>query len=173
MVLPFSRAALEPVLTRAELPGDAGDFAKPLYRGGGQRHHRRLHLSAQRQSAAWAEIRLQACVVRSADKPRCRLLKSGLPVALVGDFNVVPTALDIYKTKSWDRDALLQPESRAAFVKLIKQGWMDAVRAVHPDAPMYSFWDYMRHRWEKDGGLRIDFILLSPTWPSNFTRAPR
>jgi exodeoxyribonuclease-3 len=91
-----------------------------------------------------------------------KLYKAGLPVALVGDFNVVPTPLDIYKTKSWDDDALLQPESRAAFAKLMKHGWADAIRTLHPNSPMYSFWDYMRHRWEKDGGLRIDLILLSP-----------
>jgi exodeoxyribonuclease-3 len=91
-----------------------------------------------------------------------QLFKTGVPVALVGDFNVVPTDFDIYQTKSWDKDALLQPESRAAFARLMKQGWTDAVRSLHPDTPMYSFWDYMRRRWEKDGGLRIDFILLTP-----------
>jgi exodeoxyribonuclease-3 len=91
-----------------------------------------------------------------------QLFKTGVPVALVGDFNVVPTDFDIYNTKSWDKDALLQPESRAAFARLMKQGWTDAVRSLHPDTPMYSFWDYMRRRWEKDGGLRIDFILLTP-----------
>jgi exodeoxyribonuclease-3 len=100
-----------------------------------------------------------------------RLYKTGVPVALVGDFNVVPTDFDIYKTKSWDDDALLQPESRAVFHKLMKQGWTDAVRTLHPDNPMYSFWDYMRHRWEKDGGLRIDFILLTPNLAERLTAA--
>jgi exodeoxyribonuclease-3 len=90
------------------------------------------------------------------------LYKAKLPVILAGDFNVVPTDFDIYKTKSWANDALLQPESRAAFRKLMRQGWTDAIRALHPDQPMYSYWSYMRRRWEKDGGLRIDFILLSP-----------
>jgi exodeoxyribonuclease-3 len=90
------------------------------------------------------------------------LLKAGVPVALVGDFNVVPTDRDIYPTKSWDDDALLQPESRAALKRLLAQGWTDAVRTLHPDAPMYSFWDYMRKRWERDAGLRLDLILLSP-----------
>ena len=91
-----------------------------------------------------------------------RLYKSGAPVVLAGDYNVVPTDRDIYPTKSWDDDALLQPESRAAFRRLLAQGWTDAVRHLHPDAPMYSFWDYMRKRWERDGGLRIDFLLLTP-----------
>jgi exodeoxyribonuclease III len=90
-----------------------------------------------------------------------KLYKTGLPVALVGDFNVVPTDRDIYPTRSWDDDALLQPQSRAAFARLMKQGWVDAVRMLHPDAPMYSYWDYKRRRWERDAGLRLDFILLS------------
>jgi exodeoxyribonuclease-3 len=91
-----------------------------------------------------------------------KLYKTGLPVALIGDFNVVPTDRDIYPTRSWDDDALLQPQSRAAFARLMKQGWVDAVRMLHPDAPMYSYWDYKRRRWERDAGLRLDFILLSP-----------
>ena len=81
---------------------------------------------------------------------------------LAGDYNVVPTDLDIYPTKSWDRDALLQPESRAAYQRLLSQGWTDAIRALHPKEPMYTFWDYKRNRWERDGGLRLDHILLSP-----------
>jgi exodeoxyribonuclease III len=83
------------------------------------------------------------------------------PVVLAGDFNVVPTDQDIYATRSWDKDALLQPESRAAFQLLLRQGWVDAVRHVHPDAPMYTFWDYMRNRWPRNAGLRIDFVLLN------------
>jgi exodeoxyribonuclease III len=90
------------------------------------------------------------------------LKKTGAPVALVGDFNVVPTDFDIYATKSWDDDALLQPESRAAYQRLLKQGWTDALRYLHPDAPMYTFWHYLRRRWERDAGLRIDHFLLSP-----------
>lgn len=90
------------------------------------------------------------------------LKKAKVPVILAGDFNVVPTDLDIYPSASWDDDALLQPESRAAFKKLMKQGWTDAVRRLHPGAPMYSFWDYKRNRWARDAGLRIDAILLSP-----------
>jgi exodeoxyribonuclease III len=83
------------------------------------------------------------------------------PVVLAGDYNVVHTDIDIYPTKSWDHDALLQPQSRAAYGRLLAQGWTDAVRALHPKEPMYTFWDYMRMRWERDGGLRLDYILLS------------
>jgi DNA polymerase-1 len=82
---------------------------------------------------------------------------------LAGDYNVAPTDLDIYPTKSWDRNALLQPESRAAYQHLLAQGWTDSIRALHPKEPMYTFWDYMRKRWERDGGLRLDHILLSST----------
>jgi exodeoxyribonuclease III len=90
-----------------------------------------------------------------------QLCATGAPVVLAGDYNVVPTDLDIYSTKSWDRDALLQPQSRAAYQRLLAQGWTDAIRALHPKEPMYTFWDYMRKRWERNGGLRLDQILLS------------
>jgi exodeoxyribonuclease III len=89
------------------------------------------------------------------------LYAADVPVVLAGDYNVVPTERDIYPTKSWAKDALVQPESRAAFRRLLEQGWMDAIRELHPDAPMYTYWDYMRKRWERDGGLRIDLLLLS------------
>jgi len=89
------------------------------------------------------------------------LFAEGVPVILAGDFNVVPTDLDIYPTKSYANNALLQPESRARFARLLKQGWTDAIRTLHPDQPMYTFWDYDRKRWERDAGLRIDHLLLS------------
>jgi exodeoxyribonuclease-3 len=91
-----------------------------------------------------------------------KLLKSGAPVVLAGDYNVVPTTFDIYPTKSWDDDALVQPQSRAAFARILKLGWTDAIRTMHPDAPMYTFWHYMRNRWARDAGLRLDHLLLSP-----------
>ena len=90
------------------------------------------------------------------------LLRGGFPAILAGDFNVVPTDFDIYDTKSWRRDALLQPEPRARYKKLLAQGWLDALRSKHPDAPMYTFWDYFRRHWQRDAGLRIDHLLLSP-----------
>lgn len=93
------------------------------------------------------------------------------PVVLAGDFNVVPTDRDIYPTRSWDKDALLQPESRAAFQRLLRQGWVDAVGQAHPDQPMYTFWDYMRNRWPRNAGLRIDFILLNKAAAKRLTDA--
>jgi exodeoxyribonuclease III len=89
------------------------------------------------------------------------LYGTGLPVVLAGDYNVVPTDADIYPSKSWAKDALLQPQARAAFRRLLEQGWMDAVRARHPSEPVYTFWDYKRDRWSRDAGLRIDHLLLS------------
>src|SRR5690606_1569207 len=88
---------------------------------------------------------------------------SGHPVVLAGDFNVVPTDFDIYDPKHWRRDALLQPESRAAFERLLAQGWMDALRELHPDERIYTFWDYFREHWPRNAGLRIDHLLLNPT----------
>ena len=76
--------------------------------------------------------------------------------------NVVPTVADIYPTRSYDNDALVQPASRAAFARLLDQGWTDAIRARHPTGPIYKFWDYMRKRWERNAGLRIDHLLLNP-----------
>jgi exodeoxyribonuclease-3 len=96
---------------------------------------------------------------------------AGVPAVLAGDYNVVPTDLDIYPTKSWANDALLQPESRAAFRRLLDQGWTDAIRTLHPSAPMYTFWHYMRNRWERDAGLRIDHLLLSPPLVSRLVDA--
>ncbi len=84
------------------------------------------------------------------------------PVVLAGDFNVVPTDADIYPTKSYAKNALVQPESRALFRRILDQGWIDAIRKMHPDAPMYTFWDYRRNRWQRDAGLRIDHLMLNP-----------
>ncbi|MDB5620606.1 exodeoxyribonuclease III [Tardiphaga sp.] len=91
-----------------------------------------------------------------------KLLKSGAPMVIAGDFNVVPTPADIYPTKSWDKDALVQPEGRAAFAALLKKGWTDALRECHADEPMFTFWSYWRNRYERDAGLRIDHLLVSP-----------
>ena len=90
------------------------------------------------------------------------LYASGVPVVLAGDYNVVPTGHDIYETRSYDDDALVQPESRAAFRRLLDQGWVDAIRARHPAETIYTYWDYMRKRWERNAGLRIDHLLLNP-----------
>ena len=90
------------------------------------------------------------------------LMTSNAPVALVGDFNVIPTDLDVYKPERWVDDALFRPEARAAFANVLKQGWVDAVREQHPGEHVYTFWDYFRNAFARDAGLRIDHLLLSP-----------
>ena len=90
------------------------------------------------------------------------LMKAGVPVVLAGDYNVVPTPQDIYPTRSLDKNALIQPESRQAFARLLGQGWTDALRHLHPVGPLWTFWDYKFERWQADKGMRLDHFLLSP-----------
>ncbi len=90
------------------------------------------------------------------------LLGSGAPVVLIGDFNVMPTELDVYKPERWVDDALFRPEVREAYQRLLAQGWMDAIRERHPGEPIYTFWDYFRNAWARNAGLRLDHLLLSP-----------
>ena len=152
----------EPVVIRTRLPGDAKD------------------VQARYLEAAVRGVVI-ACVYAPNGNPQpgpkfdyklawltrlrrhaATLLKTGAPVVIAGDFNVAPTPLDIYPTRSWDKDALVQPESRKAFGKLVQQGWTDAFRSKYPDRRAYTFWDYKRNRWPRDAGLRLDHLLLSP-----------
>ena len=161
----------EPVLTRMALPGDPAD-------------------TQSRYIEAAVDGVLFGCIYLPNGNPQPgpkfdyklawfkrlsaharRLLKTGVPVVLAGDYNVAPTAQDIYPTRSWDNDALIQPQSRAAFKRLLDQGWRDAIRALHPDQPMYTFWDYKRNRWPRDAGLRLDHLLLSPTLAAGLVKA--
>jgi exodeoxyribonuclease-3 len=89
------------------------------------------------------------------------LVDSEHPVILCGDFNVVPTDFDIYDPKSWRKDALLQPETREQYQRLLGQGWTDAIRHLNPEQRIYTFWDYFRQHWQRNSGLRIDHILLN------------
>jgi exodeoxyribonuclease-3 len=89
------------------------------------------------------------------------LLASGTPAMLVGDFNVMPTELDVYKPERWLDDALFAPEARAAYASLVAQGWTDALRTLHPGERIYTFWDYFRNAFSRNAGQRIDHLLLS------------
>ena len=152
----------EPVLTRTALPGDPDD-----------------------DQARYIEAAVNGVVVASIYLPNGnpqpgpkfdyklawfkrlhthagKLLKTGAPIALAGDFNVAPTEIDIYPTTSWGDNALVQPQSRAAYARFIKQGWTDSLRELHGDERVYTFWHYMRNRFARDAGLRLDHILLSP-----------
>jgi exodeoxyribonuclease-3 len=90
------------------------------------------------------------------------LQASGTPVVLAGDYNVIPTDLDVYNPERWKSDALFLPEVREAFHELVGQGWTDALREMHPDERIYTFWDYFRNAYGRDAGLRIDHLLLNP-----------
>jgi exodeoxyribonuclease III len=90
------------------------------------------------------------------------LLATGEPVVLAGDYNVMPTDLDVYAPERWVDDALFRPEVREAYRRLVEQGWTDALRALHPGARIYTFWKYFRNAFGRDAGLRIDHLLLSP-----------
>lgn len=151
----------EPILTLGELPGDPADeqsryieaavngvLIASLYGPNGNPQPGPKFS----YKLAW----LKRLLAHAAD-----LYATGLPVVLAGDYNVVPSDRDIYPTKSYAKDALVQPQPRALFRKFLDQGWVDAIRTLHPDTPMYTFWDYMRNRWPRDAGLRIDHLLLS------------
>ncbi|WEX90414.1 exodeoxyribonuclease III [Sinorhizobium garamanticum] len=151
----------EPILTRAELPGDPADtqsryieaavngiLIASLYAPNGNPQPGPKF----GYKLAWHELlRLHAA----------ELLATGLPVVLAGDYNVVPEPRDIYPTRSYDDNALVQPESRAAFRRLLDQGWLDALRKIYPEEQLFTFWDYRRNRWQRDAGLRLDHVLLS------------
>jgi exodeoxyribonuclease-3 len=90
------------------------------------------------------------------------LLAADLPVVVAGDYNVIPTDLDVYKPERWRDDALFQPEARTAYFAIVSQGWTDALRHLYPDERIYTFWDYWRNAFARDAGIRIDHLLLSP-----------
>jgi exodeoxyribonuclease III len=151
----------EPIVTRRELPGDRDDsqaryieaavngvIVTSLYAPNGNPQPGPKF----DYKLAWMERLLAHAKV---------LYAAGVPVVLAGDYNVAPTDRDIYAVRSYADDALLQPAPRAQFQKLLRQGWRDALRALHPDAALYTYWSYLRNRWPRDAGLRIDHLLLS------------
>jgi exodeoxyribonuclease-3 len=151
----------EPVVTRTSLPGDETD-AQSRYLEAAVRGVLIASLYAPNgnpQPGPKFSYKL-AWLARLA-RHAGALYAEDVPIVLAGDYNVVPTAFDIYQTKSYDKDALVQPQSRAAFQHILDQGWADAIRTLHPDARLYTFWDYMRNRWPRDAGLRLDHLLLS------------
>jgi exodeoxyribonuclease-3 len=99
------------------------------------------------------------------------LCKSDQPVVLAGDYNVVPTDFDIYNPRSWRHDALLQPETRECYRRLLAQGWTDSIRHLYPDKPVFTFWDYFRRHWDTNSGLRIDHLLLNPKLKTQLVEA--
>jgi exodeoxyribonuclease-3 len=151
-----------PVLTRASLPGNPED-------------HQARYIEAAVQGVLITSIYLPNGNPQPGPKfdyklawferliaHAAELMASGAPVVLAGDYNVVPAPQDIYPTRSLDNNALIQPQSRQAFARLLAQGWTDAMRSLHPHGPLWTFWDYKFERWPKDKGMRLDHFLLSP-----------
>lgn len=161
----------EPVLTRSGLPGDPGDtqarYIEAAVRGvlvaclylpngnpwPGPKFDYKL---------AWFDRLLEHAQA---------LIASGAPVVLAGDYNVVPTEADLYPNHSWQDDALLAPQARAAYARLLEQGWVDGLRAIHPSGPLWTFWSYRRARWSADKGLRLDHLLISPALAEKLVEA--
>lgn len=151
-----------PVITRRALPGDADD-------------QQARYIEAAVDGVLIASIYLPNGNPRPGPKFAYKLawferlidhaaglMAAGAPVVLAGDYNVVPTEADIWPGHHEQDNALLQPEARAAYRRLLDQGWTDALRALRPDGPLWTFWGYLRHRWPDDKGMRLDHVLLSP-----------
>jgi exodeoxyribonuclease III len=161
----------DPVLIRTELPGDRDDTdARYIEAAVNGIVVTSLYLpNGNPQPGPKFDHKLKW--FKRLQRHAATFLKQEVPVVLAGDYNVAPTVSDIYPTRSWDRDALIQPESRAAYRSLLAQGWTDAIREVHPAKPMFTFWDYKRNRWPRDAGLRLDHLLLSPMLASRLIKA--
>jgi exodeoxyribonuclease III len=159
----------EPVVTRWTLPGDAAD-----------------------RQARYVEAAVNGVLIASIYLPNgnpqpgpkfnykltwldrlarhaAELLDADIPVVLAGDYNVVPTEADIWDGHREQTNALLQPEAREAYRRLVEQGWTDALRALQPTGPLWTFWAYLRHRWPNDKGMRLDHLLLSPRLAERLT----
>ncbi|HEY0027578.1 MAG TPA: exodeoxyribonuclease III [Allosphingosinicella sp.] len=152
----------EPVETARGLPGDPGDEQSRyleaavngvligcLYAPNGNPHPGPKF----DYKLAWME-RLHAHALK--------LIALDNPVVLAGDYNVIPTDADAYKPERWTDDALFQPEPRAAFFRLLGQGWTDSLRTLHPDETIFTFFDYWRNAFARNAGIRIDHLLLNP-----------
>ncbi|MFO1140813.1 MAG: exodeoxyribonuclease III [Amaricoccus sp.] len=153
----------EPVLTRDALPGDPDD-RQPRYIEAAVGGVLVGCLYAPNGNPApGPKFAYKLAWHARFEAHAAELLATGLPVVLAGDYNIVPEPRDIYPTTSYDGNALIAPESRAAYARLLAQGWTDALRTAFPDETVYTFWDYRRNRWERNGGMRLDHLLLSRT----------
>ena len=154
---------VEPVLTRRELPGGPGDHeARYIEAAVGGVLIGGLYLpNGNPRPGPKFDYKLRW--FERLEAHAAGLLAADVPALLIGDYNVVPTDGDIYAVRSYRENALLQPEPRAAFGRLLVQGWTDAVGDMHPGEAVWTFWDYKREAWARDAGLRIDHLLVSPT----------
>ena len=151
----------EPVVTRTALPGDPADTQSRYIEAAVNGVLIATLYAPNGNPQPGPKFKYKLAWMKRLLAHAAELYALDAPVVLAGDFNVVPTDADIYPTKSYAKNALVQPEPRALFRRLLDQGWIDAIRTMHPDEPMYTFWDYKRNRWERDAGLRIDHLLLN------------
>ena len=160
-----------PVITRKTLPGDPGDNqSRYIEAAVGGWLIGSLYLPNGNPCPGAKFDYKMAWLERLLAHART-LMSLDAPVVLAGDFNVVPTDADIYDTRSWKANALLQPEPRAAFAELLADGWTDALAERYPHDPQWTFWAYLRKSWERDAGLRIDHLLLNSTAASRLLDA--
>lgn len=151
----------DPVLTRTDLPGDPSDKQSRYIEAAVSGILIGCLYAPNGNPQPGPKFTYKLAWLQRLKVHARALIKSEVPLVLAGDYNVAPTPQDIYSTTSWSNDALIQPESRAAFRKLLKEGLTDAIRTVHPNESVYTFWHYMRNRWPRDAGLRLDHLLLS------------
>jgi exodeoxyribonuclease-3 len=151
----------EPVVTRTELPGDPSDTQARYIEAAVNGVIVTSIYAPNGNPQPGPKFDYKLAWMRRLITHAAELLREGVPVVLAGDYNVVPTDRDVYATRSYADNALLQPAPRALFNEILAQGWTDAIRARYPDAPIYTFWDYLRNRWPRDAGMRIDHLLLS------------
>lgn len=150
-----------PIRTRCELPGDPSDQEARYIEGavGGVLIGCLYLPNGNPQPGPKFTYKLawfERLIAHAAE-----LHAAGVPAVLAGDYNVVPTDGDIYSMKSWRQNALVQPEPRAAFARLLHHGWTDALGDLHPGEAVWTFWSYLRNSWDRDAGLRIDHLLVS------------
>jgi exodeoxyribonuclease-3 len=150
-----------PVVTRRQLPGDPDDTQSRYIEAAVKGVLVTSLYAPNGNPQPGPKFAYKLAWMERLARHAAELHAAGVPVVLAGDYNVVPTDGDIYPTKSYAKNALVQPQPRALFRKVLEQGWTDAIRTLHPNAPMYTFWDYMRNRWPRDAGLRLDHLLLS------------
>ena len=160
-----------PVITRRALPGDpADDQARYIEAAVSGVLVGSIYLPNGNPQPgpkfAYKLAWFERLIVHASD-----LMAAGVPVVLAGDYNVVPTEADIYPGHHEQANALLQPEARAAFLRLLEQGWTDALRTLQPHGPLWTFWGYLRRRWPNDKGMRLDHILVSPDLAARLSAA--
>ncbi|MDN2580094.1 exodeoxyribonuclease III [Aquibium sp. ELW1220] len=151
----------EPVVTRRSLPGDPADAQARYIEAAVAGILVASIYAPNGNPQPGAKFAYKLAWLERLRKHATALRRHGVPIVLAGDYNVAPTDLDIYPTSSWNDDALIHPESRAAYRRLVGRSWLDALRHLHPRGRVYTFWHYKRMRWQRDAGLRLDHLLLN------------